>query len=106
VAGIGIGNVEYFGGTEGFISSHNDYLDLLMQTGVIGFLLYVAVQIALARRIFALPGAEKHAFMAMFVAVVVMDILSNSYITRSVMGQLFFLVMSYVEVPRDSARRG
>lgn len=98
IAGVGIGNKDIFGGTEGFTDSHNDFLDVMIQTGIVGLLLYLFIQFLLLREILRLPGKEKHAFIALFIAVVLMNFASNSYITRSALAQMFFLVMSYVEV--------
>lgn len=100
LAGVGIGNKVIFGSAEGVMDSHNDYLDILMQTGMVGLLLYLAVQVALVMAILKIPGREKHVFLAMYIAVTTMNFASNSYITRSGMAQLFYLAMAYVELHR------
>ena len=100
LAGVGIGNKTHLGGSSGLMDSHNDYLDLMIQTGVVGLLLYIGLQITIFRKILALPGKEKHVFGAIFVVVVLMSIISNGYITRSAMAQMFFLTMAYIELPR------
>jgi O-antigen ligase len=99
IAGVGIGNKLIFGGTEGVIDSHNDYLELLMHTGVIGLVLYLAMQLLMLVRLLRLPGPEKHAFLGMFIAVSIMNFSSNSYVTRTAIAQLFFLVLTYIELP-------
>lgn len=100
LAGVGIGNKVAFGSKEGIIDSHNDYLDVLMQTGIVGLILFAAVQIAILKAILSIPGREKHVFIAMYIAVAIMNLVSNSYITRSGMAQLFYLAMAYVELHR------
>ena len=98
LGGVGIGNKDIFGGTEGITDSHNDYLDVMIQTGVVGLVLYLLMQFLLLRKILDLSGKEKHVFVAMFIAVTGMNLSSNSYISRSAIAQLFFLAMTYVEL--------
>jgi len=98
LGGVGIGNKEGLGGTEGITDSHNDFLDVMIQTGMVGLLLYLLMQALLLRKILQLPGKEKHVFVAMFISVAMMNISSNSYITRSAIAQLYFLTMAYVEL--------
>ena len=100
LAGLGIGNKEHLGGTEGIMESHNDYLDLVIETGIVGLFLYLILQGLMLHKLLLLPGREKYVFLAMFGAVVMMNIGSNSYITRSAIAQMFFLVMTYIELQR------
>lgn len=100
LAGVGIGNKVAFGSKEGVMDSHNDYLDVMMQTGIVGLILYLGIQIALIAATLKIPGREKHIFLAMYLAVAIMNVASNSYITRSGMAQLFYLVVAYVELRR------
>lgn len=98
VAGAGIGNVDENESTSGLTQSHNDYITILVQTGVVGFVLYLAIQILMLRRIIGLRGREKYAFAAMFLAVVVLGLGLNAYVSRTALGQLYFLAMSYLEI--------
>lgn len=82
------------------MDSHNDYLDVMMQTGIVGLILYLGIQIALIAATLKIPGREKHIFLAMYLAIAIMNIASNSYVTRSGMAQLFYLVAAYVELRR------
>lgn len=99
LAGVGIGNKVSFGSTEGVVDSHNDYLEVLMHTGVVGLLLYLLMQLLMIRKILRLPGRDKHVFLGVFMAVVVMNLASNSYITRSAIAQVLFLILAYIELP-------
>jgi O-antigen ligase len=98
LAGLGVGNKVTSG--EGVEDSHNDYLDTLMETGIIGLSLYVALQLAILVAILRMPLSIRHAFIGIFVAVALMNFASNSYITRSGLAQMYFLVMAYVEIRR------
>jgi len=99
LAGIGIGNRDALVNNPlGVWSSHNDWLELLVQTGFVGAALYLAIQIALLIRILRMPGEERYVFLVIFVAVSVMNFVSNSYVTRFGLAQLYFLLMAYVEI--------
>lgn len=105
-AGMGIGNKDIFGGTEGITDSHNDYLDVMMQTGIVGLVLYLTMQLLILRKILHLPSREKHVFLGVFIAVVLMNFVSNSYITRSAIAQTLFLMLIYIELPRSATPQG
>ena len=100
IAGIGIGNKDIFGGVEGTSDSHNDFLDVMIQTGIVGLVLYLTILLLMLRKIRQLSGREKHVFLGVFMAVVLMNFASNSYITRSALAQTLFLMMTFVELPR------
>lgn len=118
IAGVGIGNNldvrghAAEGGAPAAISlsaeeelenvrdSHNDYLDIFMQTGVVGFVLFMGIQILLFQSIRRLPAEERYLFLAFFLAVSVMNFVSNSYVSRFGLGQMFYLVMAYVGLRR------
>jgi len=104
LAGVGIGNKVQVGsfGKYSYSDSHNDYLDILLQTGLIGLVLLVAIQFAILRRVLVMPGRERFVFLGVFVAVMVMNFVSNSYVSRFELAQLYYLLMAYVEVaPRE-----
>jgi O-antigen ligase len=80
-------------------NSHNDFLEMLMEIGIIGLLLTLVLYVAIGRAILRLPGKGRHGFLALFLAVVVMNILSNSYIARFGLAQMFFMLLVYIEQP-------
>jgi len=96
LAGVGIG----FNRLPGFVDSHNDLLDVLIQTGVVGAVLFIILQVAIFRRIGSLPTIERRMFQAIFLAVLVMNFASNSYISRFGLAQMYYLVMAYIELHR------
>lgn len=104
LAGVGIGNKLGIGGTEGITDSHNDLLDVLIQTGIVGFLLFIGLQVALFRRVMEMPPYERALFLALFAATLVMNFVSNSYVTRFGLAQMFYIALAYIEVrPRHEA---
>lgn len=107
LAGIGIGNKVGFQGYsgEGFVDSHNDILDVLMQTGIVGFLLFAALQIALLKEILRLSGPVRYCFFAIFIAVTAMNLASNSYINRFGLAQMYYLLLVYVGLQAANFRR-
>jgi hypothetical protein len=64
-----------------------------MQLGGVGIGLLVAIYWLMFRRIMRLPSESKPLFLALFGAVLVMNFLSNSYVTRVGLGQLFVMVL-------------
>lgn len=107
--GVGVGNridvlTEAQGrGSDDFWNSHNDYLEVFIQTGAIGFVLYMAIQFLLFLAILRMPHRERGVFLALFVAVAFMNFASNSYVARFGLGQALYFVLAYVEVARWSA---
>jgi O-antigen ligase len=61
---------------------HNDWLFVLLSLGLIGLAIFVGLFGSILRAILSIPGKEKFALLGLFVAVVLMNVLSNSYITR------------------------
>lgn len=102
LAGVGIGNKEGIGGSEGITDSHNDFLDVFIQTGVVGFLLFLGIQGAFLKKILALERHERGVFLAIFISVMIMDFVSNSYVTRFGLAQMYFILLSYIEARRQS----
>ncbi|OEU67304.1 MAG: hypothetical protein BA863_13005 [Desulfovibrio sp. S3730MH75] len=103
LAGVGVGNrrtheSKSVGGGDVW-NSHNDFLEVMMQTGIVGLLIYLGMQICIFRKIRQLEGKEKYVFLALFLAVNFMNFVSNSYITRFGLGQIYYAVLAYIELP-------
>jgi len=103
LAGVGIGNQVdrselQSGSVVAAVDSHNDFLDILTQTGMIGLVLLLMIQIAVLMKILALEGRERYVFLALFVAVNAMNFASNSYIARFGLGQMYFFILSFIEI--------
>lgn len=115
LAGVGIGNFMANPFTDIHASSkltlnhvwnsHNDFLEMLMEIGAIGLLLTAILYAFIGSAILRMPGKERYGFFALFLAVVVMNVLSNSYINRFGLAQMFFMVLVYIEQPASSAER-
>ncbi len=102
LAGVGEGNRRGIGvssSREDVWNSHNDFLEVMMQTGIVGLLIYLGMQLCILRKIRQLKDKERYVFLALFIAVNFMNFVSNSYITRFGLGQLFYAVLSYIELP-------
>ena len=109
LAGVGIGNT-LMGDGEQFTqrtkisidnvwNSHNDFLELLMETGAIGLILWAALMCSIVVKILQFNGSEKWAFFAAFAAIFLMNCMSNSYISRFGLAQMFFMLFCYFEIP-------
>ena len=114
IAGVGIGNLRgnltahAVGGlspSQNNIAwdSHNDFLYVFMGTGAVGLFLILLIYSAIFSTILGMQGREKYIFLAFFFAVLVMNFLSNSYISRFGFAQIFFMVFSYIEISRIRA---
>lgn len=101
LAGVGVGNHAEMGThkatVEGVWNSHNDFLEVMMQTGIVGLLLFLFVQVQIFLVIRKLPTRDRGIFMALFLAVMFMNFSSNSYFSRFSIGQIFFMILAYVE---------
>lgn len=96
LGGVGIGatrtaDMELYG--------HNDWLSMLTQTGLVGLLLYLSLQVVILRMIFKMhKGKERAAFLAFFCAVNLMMLVSNSYAWRIQVSQLYFIMLTFIEL--------
>jgi len=111
VTGLGVGNEIGIMPANGIITSeyrtrawesHNDYLSALMELGFVGLILVVWIYYLLFRYALATPGPSRPYFLALLVAVIVMNVLSNSYLNRFGLGQLFVMVMIGMDVARHT----
>lgn len=102
IAGVGIGNLDQrsFEKGEKFLDSHNDYLHVLVQTGVVGFLIFMVIQGLILQRILRLKISERNVFLALFAAVTFMNLASNSYVARFGIAQMYYLLIAYVDNKR------
>lgn len=103
IGGVGIGANEQVGDGE-TLYGHNDWLGMLTQTGIVGFLLFAALQLAIFRRILQMQGKERYLFMALFAAVNVMMLVSNSYAWRIQVSQLYYMMLAFIELPTTRLR--
>ena len=97
LAGNGLGNPKGLSGR--YLDTHSDVLGLLEEVGLVGFILYMLLQLFILKRILSLEGDEKYYFIAFFTAVFAMNLVSNSYISRFGIAQMYFLMLAYIEIP-------
>lgn len=96
LAGAGIGNR---GGGDAMVIGHNDWLEMLTQTGLIGLALFATLQVLILKRIFRMQGKERYVFFALFAAVNLMMFVSNSYAWRIQVSQLYYMILAFIEIP-------
>lgn len=97
LAGFGIGR-EYKDG-DLFLMGHSDWLEILTNTGIIGFILFATLQFFMFRAILKMQGREKYIFLAMFFAVNTMMLVSNSYAWRIQVSHLYYILLAFIEIP-------
>lgn len=97
IIGNGIGSE---GGPGGFksniiVAAHNDYLSLLMMLGIIGLLLYLGLLCAVFKKVIVLKldKETKGMYCGMLIAVIIMNYLSNSYLLRIELAQMFWFLL-------------
>jgi O-antigen ligase len=103
LAGVGIGARGEYSVTEEEIMGHSDWLELLTQTGIVGFLLFGAIQVAILRKLLRMPLPERWGYVALFVAVNLMMLVSNSYAWRIQVSQIYYMMLAFVELPQAVA---
>jgi hypothetical protein len=88
-------------------SSHGDYLSLLMGLGPIGLMLYLFLYLILMYDIFlsAIDIKLRIIFIGVLFSVIVMNLVSNSYIVRVELAQYFWLFMGIFYALNDNLRR-
>jgi O-antigen ligase len=102
LAGTGIGARGEFSKGQ-TIYGHSDWLEILTQTGLVGFVLFAVLQVLILRAILRISGKERYAFLSLFVAVNFMMASSNSYVWRIQVSQLYYMILAFIEVrPRSS----
>ena len=103
MAGVGIGNkvpvhtVSYLV-SDNFWPSHNDFLAVLIHTGIVGFLIFALLQFALLKKTLSLHGKEKYVFTALLLSVLAMTFATGSYVSYYGLAQIYYLAMSYIEI--------
>jgi O-antigen ligase len=97
LAGVGIGN-RGEQSADAMLYGHNDWLELLLQTGLVGLALYAVLQVAMLRAILRVTGKERYAYLALFCALNLMMLVSNSFVWRIQVSQLYFIVYAFIEL--------
>jgi O-antigen ligase len=97
IIGIGLGNEnKNLESNSGFVfSSHNDFLTLLMTLGLLGLFFYLVLIILIIRDIivFKISKKLKIYYIGVVASVMVMNFVSNSYINRFQLAQMFWLLI-------------
>jgi O-antigen ligase len=97
IIGVGLGNElrtlpESY---DKWIGSHNDYLSFLIMLGVLGLSFYLSMYLSILIKIIRapLPRRMQGYFLIFMISVIIMNFLSNSYIVRFQMAQLFWFLI-------------
>lgn len=98
LAGVGIGS-RFSEKTGQVLYGHNDWLEMLTQTGIVGVGLFATLQLLIFLTILRLPPERhRYPYLALFVAVNVMMVLSNSYAWRIQVGHLYYIILAFIEL--------
>jgi hypothetical protein len=100
--GIGLDKLGF-----GIARGHNDFLSILITTGLIGLFLYFSLLAIIFCDILRsyLDRELKFLFLGFLIAVCFMNLASNSYVTRIELGQFFFLIFGAFYVLNDLKRK-
>ena len=98
--GLGVGSVTVIGGEDDVWSSHNDYLHLLMHTGVIGLSLYVMIHIAIIQKLFVWKTETKikYFYLGFFISIIFMNFVNGIITYQLSTAQLFWLIIGFLGV--------
>jgi O-antigen ligase len=85
------------------ISSHNDYVSLLMTLGIVGVFLYTMIFVSIYFDIFRskLPEKNKVVYSSMVLVVAIMSFLSNGYLFRLDVSQSFWLLIGIFYIQEE-----
>lgn len=98
LAGVGIGS-RVSEKTGQVLYGHNDWLEMLTQTGIVGVALFAMLQLLIFLAILRLPPERhRYPYLALFVSVNVMMVLSNSYAWRIQVGHLYYIILAFIEL--------
>ena len=97
ILGLGIvpGKAKIKNKSNAVFGHHNDYLELLVKGGILSILMYLSILSILFIQIITSDTNKqiKYLFLALLVSVTIMNFVSNSYLARVELGQLFWLFM-------------
>ena len=107
---LGLGLTEYSGITSYHKSgsllaiSHNDFLGLLLTLGLVGISIYIASLIQIIYDITKSPLHEnkKSIFIGFIFSVLLMNFLSNSYISRIESAQYYYFIIGCFYIYKDN----
>ncbi len=93
--GLGVGSVTVIGKEDEIWSSHNDYLHLLMQLGIIGLSLFLFIHWAIINEILSLRNKKKVKFfyIGFILSIIFVNFASGIITYQLPTAQLFWLVM-------------
>lgn len=95
ILGVGLGHEldRIPGSSKMWMGSHNDFLSLLIMLGFFGLIIYLLFYIVLFNDILKsrINNNIKSFYIGILVSVIIMNFVSNSYIVRFQMAQLFWL---------------
>jgi hypothetical protein len=95
--GIGTGTQGVFGKENEIWSSHNDYLHLLMHSGVIGLFLYLLIHVAILKDILLgkIEKKLKYFYLGIIFSIIVVNFVSGIITYTLPTAQLFWMVMGF-----------
>ncbi len=101
ILGVGLGKeLDVIPGTMSrkWIGSHNDYMSLTITTGLMGLFIYLCIYLTLILTLITARESREYRIccLAMVGAVLVMNFVSNSYIVRFQMAQLFWFIAGLI----------
>ncbi len=97
--GLGVGSNHVFGQDWEIWSSHNDYLHLLMQTGVIGLSIYLLIHFAVIKSVFTanIEIKMKFFYAGMIVSIVFMNFVTGVITYSLPTAQFFWMIIGLMD---------
>jgi O-antigen ligase len=101
--GLGVVSSSVFGTRHEIWASHNDYLQVLMATGTIGFVLYILIYLILLKDVYLsnIDKSKKFFYYGVIISIIVMNFASGVTLLQVGISQQFWMVMGFFYIYRD-----
>jgi O-antigen ligase len=101
--GLGVVSSSVYGTRHEIWASHNDYLQVLMALGIIGFVLYILIYLVLLKDVYLsnINKSKKFFYYGAIISIIAMNFASGVTLLQVGISQQFWMVMGFFYIFRD-----